>query len=148
MKKKIKIYTTGILPIKNFLYGPVYTPYMEDTTTLFEMITSNVDVREVLDNNEELKLTINNFDKDNNIKTPANVDSVVAKEDKKTKDSSTTPVEVVETKSEIKVEKPTPASEDSDDVDTTETTTETVTDEEKDDKKTKESNIKKNKNRK
>lgn len=67
--KMIKVLTGGVLPVKPFLYGPVLTPYPETYDRIFTMVTANVQVVEVLQNGEEVKLSTSNFDSDNE-KTP------------------------------------------------------------------------------
>lgn len=68
MKKKIKILTPGIINAKGFIVGPVITPYIEECEMIFKMISTGVNVVEVLDNGSEITLNVSNFDTDNNKK--------------------------------------------------------------------------------
>ena len=40
-KKRIKILTSGAIRVKGFINGPVLTPYLEDLSTIFAMISSS-----------------------------------------------------------------------------------------------------------
>lgn len=91
-QKRIKIFTKGILPLKGNITGPILTPYMENVDTIFKLVAAGINVYEVLDNNNQVKLTIHNFDKDNNEFKPEKVVT----------DDETIPV----TKDEIKVDEP------------------------------------------
>jgi len=67
-KKRIKILTKGIITVKGFIYGPVLTPYNEDLDTIFKMLSTGVEVVEVLDDGTEVKLDMMNFNADNVVK--------------------------------------------------------------------------------
>ena len=67
--KKIKVMDRGmILTSRGMVRGPIERPYYESFESILTMITKyNLDVREVLPDNTEVKLTINNFNKDNTL---------------------------------------------------------------------------------
>jgi len=66
--KNIKILSTAPIMAKGGVYGPILSPYTEQTSTIFAMISKGVNVVEVLKDGTEIKLTARNFDKDNDIK--------------------------------------------------------------------------------
>lgn len=63
-KKKIKILTDGVIRVKGFINGPVLTPYKEDISTIFALVSSGVKVVEVCDDGTEITLTTSNFSED------------------------------------------------------------------------------------
>ena len=64
-KKRIKILTRGPIRVKGFINGPVLTPYFEDISVIFAMISQGIHVVEVCDDKAEIKLTTNNVAEDN-----------------------------------------------------------------------------------
>lgn len=64
-KKRIKILTTGAIRVKGFINGPVLTPYFEDISTIFSMVSSGVHIVEVCDDGVEIELNTSNFTDDN-----------------------------------------------------------------------------------
>lgn len=66
-RKLIKITSRGPIYAKGGIYGPITTPFMEETTNIFRMISGGIKVVEILDNGSEIELKASNFDKDNNI---------------------------------------------------------------------------------
>lgn len=69
-KKKIKILSTGPIECCGFVWGPVLTPYMEDVSKIFKMISAGIHVVEVLEDGTEVKLTVENLKKDNSVVEP------------------------------------------------------------------------------
>ena len=97
-KKKIKILTTGAIRVKGFINGPVLTPYMEDTATIFAMVSQGVKVVEVCNDGSEVRLTTSNFADDNN----KVIDEVKMTESVKENTDVIMNEEVSETKEEVK----------------------------------------------
>ena len=64
-KKRIKILTRGPIRVKGFINGPVLTPYFEDISTIFAMISQGIHVVEVCDDRTEIRLTTSNITDDN-----------------------------------------------------------------------------------
>lgn len=64
-KKRIKILTRGPIRAKNFINGPVLTPYFEEIANIFTMVSQGVHVVEVCDDRTEVRLTIDNINEDN-----------------------------------------------------------------------------------
>lgn len=63
-KKKIKILTTGVIRLKGFINGPVLTPYYEDLSTIFALVSGGIKIVEVCDDGTEILLTTGNFSED------------------------------------------------------------------------------------
>ena len=59
--KRIKILTSGHIPSKGNIYGPVLTPYRETLSSIFGFLAAGVEVVEVLSNGQEVPLTIANY---------------------------------------------------------------------------------------
>ena len=59
--KRIKILTSGHIPSKGNIYGPVLTPYRETISSIFGFIAAGVEVVEVLSNGQEVPLTVANY---------------------------------------------------------------------------------------
>jgi hypothetical protein len=80
--KRIVIKYNGPIYPKAGVYGPIDIPYLEDHQTIFALLVQNYPVYEVLDNGEELRLTIANFEADNNapVKVLSPVEEVVTEE--------------------------------------------------------------------
>ena len=64
-KKRIKILTKGPIRVKGFINGPVLTPYFEDISTIFAMVSQGVHIVEVCDDKTEIRLNVNNVTEDN-----------------------------------------------------------------------------------
>lgn len=62
--KKIKILTRGVITSKNFVYGPVLTPYPETLDNIYKLLADGVSVVEVTDDGKEIPLDTMNYDKD------------------------------------------------------------------------------------
>ena len=93
-QKKIKVLTKGpVITSKGTICGPILRPFMESLDTILTNISRfNLDIVEVLDNGNEVKLTIFNFDKDNN-KKPETIETVkVRKEQFETPAEPTQPI--------------------------------------------------------
>lgn len=69
-KKLIKVADRGmILTSRGMVRGPIERPYLESTDAILLMLTRfNNEVYEVLSDNSEVRLNINNFSADNNVK--------------------------------------------------------------------------------
>lgn len=65
--KRVKIYTQGMIEPKGCIYGPILTPYKEKLETIFNLISANYHVVEVLPDGKEVILTTSNYDKDNTV---------------------------------------------------------------------------------
>ena len=74
--KKIKILTSGLIPVKGFYTGPILTPHMETVERIFKLVAAGIKVVEVLNDGTELVLNVSNYNTDNNKKsvdeTPVN----------------------------------------------------------------------------
>lgn len=66
--KRIVIPHNGPIYPKGGVYGPINTPYVENVRTIGVLLLNNYPVEEVLDNGEHVKLTLQNYDKDNSVK--------------------------------------------------------------------------------
>lgn len=66
--KRIVIPHNGPIYPKGGVYGPINTPYVENVRTIGVLLLNNYPVEEVLDNGEQVKLTLQNYDKDNSVK--------------------------------------------------------------------------------
>ena len=64
--KRIKILTSGVIPVKGFFCGPILTPHRETISNIYRLISAGINVVEVLDNGSEVKLTMMNYNIDNN----------------------------------------------------------------------------------
>ena len=64
-KKNIVIPHRGPIFAKGGVFGPIHSPYMEETNTIFRMLAGNVKVMEVLRDGTRIELNLSNFDKDN-----------------------------------------------------------------------------------
>jgi hypothetical protein len=69
--KRIVIPHNGPIYPKGGVYGPINTPYVEQVRTIGVLLLNNYPVEEVLDNGERVKLTLQNYDKDNSAKKEA-----------------------------------------------------------------------------
>lgn len=65
--KRIRIHSRGVIEPKGFIIGPILTPYKEKLDVIFQLITANYNVVEVLDDGTEVILTATNYDKDNSL---------------------------------------------------------------------------------
>jgi hypothetical protein len=63
--KYIKIPYNGPIYAKGGIYGPITTPYVEEVSTIFRMISDKVKVVEVLSDGKEIELNATNFNKNN-----------------------------------------------------------------------------------
>lgn len=63
--KRIKILTSGPIPSRGNIYGPVLTPFYEPVSSIFKFVASGIDVVEVLSDGSEVKLTVSNYKNDN-----------------------------------------------------------------------------------
>lgn len=66
--KRIVIPYNGPIYPKGGVYGPINTPYVENVRTIGVLLLNNYPVEEVLDNGKRVKLTLQNYDKDNSVK--------------------------------------------------------------------------------
>lgn len=66
--KRIVIPHNGPIYPKGGVFGPINTPYVEKVSTIGVLLLNNYPVEEVLDNGERVKLTLQNYDKDNSVK--------------------------------------------------------------------------------
>lgn len=62
--KRIKILTRGVITSKNFVYGPVLTPYPETLQNIYKLLADGVNVVEVTDDGKDIPLDTMNYDKD------------------------------------------------------------------------------------
>lgn len=67
-QKKIIVKSFGLIDALGGVVGPVLAPFKADTIpTIRNLINSRMEVYEILDNGQELKLDIRNFETDNNV---------------------------------------------------------------------------------
>lgn len=66
-KKRIIVPHHGPILIKGGMYGPILSPFMEEISEISRLLSSGVAVTEILSDGSEVKLTMKNFDKNNDI---------------------------------------------------------------------------------
>lgn len=64
-KKKITVETSGPLRVKGGIRGPIEIPYMEEISTIGRMVVAGYKVTEHLSDGTKIKLTIQNYNKEN-----------------------------------------------------------------------------------
>lgn len=74
--KKIVINTAGPISLKSGIYGPILTPYKERIETVVALVTHGYNVLEVLENGEQVKLTLQNVNKNLNAEIKVNTPPV------------------------------------------------------------------------
>ncbi len=128
-KKRIKVLSRGPIECCGFIYGPILTPYWETLAKIFKMVSANIHVVEVLEDGTEVKLTVENFKRDNTVTpvveaTPEVVEEV--KEDiqeEVVEEVEVEPTVVEEVEDEIKLETIEPETTEEPVVEKTETRT-------------------------
>lgn len=70
--KKVTVHSAGTLHLLGGMTGPVLTPFPCDVEKIYSMIVTKVDVREKLNNGQIIKLTLENYNTDNNVVQRAN----------------------------------------------------------------------------
>lgn len=64
MNKKIKIISSGSIRALKNITGPIYNPFITDTTTIINLLFEGHTVIEVLSDGTEVELDILNYNKD------------------------------------------------------------------------------------
>lgn len=66
-EKKIIVKSVGTINILGGVTGPILKPFIRDTKTIMHLVNTNCDVYEVLNDGTQVKLTMRNFETDNNV---------------------------------------------------------------------------------
>ena len=96
-KKRIKILSTGILPVIGFINGPILTPYYESVQTIYQMVLKGIEIVEVLPDGTEVKLTHANVMTDNTKKQEKKVSKQSKVKDPVVEEVKENPVEDIPT---------------------------------------------------
>ena len=130
VKKRIKILTRGAIRVRGFINGPVLTPYYEDISTIFAMVSEGIHIVEVCEDGTEIRLTSSNFAEDNNKPVKEHIDEVIEPvhaEEIQEITEEVNEIEVIEPVQETLIESEDVSEETSDEIESSEESIDEVT---------------------
>lgn len=65
MKKMITVHCNRPIRAKGGVCGPILTPYKEDISIIFSMLSQNIKIKEILKDGTQVELNFSNFNTDN-----------------------------------------------------------------------------------
>ena len=74
-EKKIIVKSVGTINILGGVTGPILKPFIRDTKTIMHLVNTNCEVYEILNDGSQLKLTMRNYETDNNVTVPPVVEA-------------------------------------------------------------------------